>query len=925
MRTTIPLAVLLAISNVAFCFERNAGHLHDGNGNARLDVHFTHHVGGYSVLLRENGFSYQFHTVPDTHGTMEENGFQISYHRIDVNFEGANPDAKHTTSRPLFRNTHYQEHGKKFISETVDTVIYHQVYEGVDIRFISKGSSFKYDIICSERKALNRLKLRFSGQLGPLRVSENGELTFTTAFGPAEESIPLSFLQKGASTRKVEVLPIVCDDGTTVRFTMTAPWPADHRLVIDPVPHLLWSTYVGGEEMDELRQVELDSDGNIYVSGFTSSTGNIATSGAHQGTLVGFQNCFLQKYSPQGQKLFGTYFGGQSADRCYGMTREETTGNIYLSGSSFSSGIATAGTHQQTLASPDDGLLVKFGPDGDLLWSTYYGGNGHDFIAQLDVDIHGDLVMTGHTRSTNGIATDLTLLSGNENAFIAKFSPDGYQLWGTYLGANYDEGWGIGSDDEGNIFVCGETASSTGISTPGSHQPNFGGALDAFLVKYNTHGQRLWGSYFGGTNMDRATALHVCDDGSVVMVGNTESPNGIASTAAYQAQPGSLDDGFLARFSSQGARLWSTYVGGDGVDYLTSVAQTNDGDLLVAGRSESTAQVTTTGAHQTQPAGEYDALLMRYSGAGQLQWGTLFGGSSTEFANDLAYEAITGHVIAVGMTKSSDGMSTENAAATDYLGGLYDGFLARFCIPPSPSVIAPLGTTICGSGLLPFQLDESGLTVHWNNGTWGEQLDFQALSQGQFEVFADVTDANGCPGRSDTLTVTAHAAFVPDFEIVVQPSNELCVGVTAQLTLSETFAGQEWWNGSIGDETSFTAISQGEQWLQVTVFNEEGCAATDSILVLFQLCTSTELMDEPALMSIHPHPSSGSVILRWSGHEDEVMDVTIYSLAGQMVFQAQRVVGQMFHLPLVAGSYVVECRSSERPELLSKRMLFTAL
>jgi hypothetical protein len=921
----VVLAVTLAFFHGASSFERNAGQLHDGKGNTRSDVRFIHQAHGYAVLLLDNGFSYQFHAPIAPKNTFEENGFPFVYHRIDVTFEEANKYVRHSASLPIYSNTYYQGQGKMFISETVDTVTYHQVYDGVDIRFISTGRSFKYDIICSDKKALLKLKLRFNGHLGPLQVSENGVLTFITALGSVAERIPLSFLQKGEATRNVEVVPIVSDDGVSVRFEMTAPWPSGHELVIDPAPHLLWSTYAGGEGMDEFRQVEMDADGNIYVSGFTSSEGTIATAGAHQGTLVGFQNCFLQKYSPQGQKLFGTYFGGQSADRCYGMTREQTTGNIYLSGSSFSAGIATAGTHQQALASPDDGLLVKFGPDGDLLWATYFGGNGHDFIAQLDIDVHGDLVMTGHTRSTNGIATDMTFLPGSENAFIAKFSPDGYQLWGTYLGGSYDEGWGIGSDDAGNIFICGETSSASGISTSGSHQPDFGGVLDAFLVKYNTYGQQVWGTYFGGTASDRATALRVCDDGSVAMVGNTESPDAIVSPTAFQAQPGSLDDAFLARFDSDGELLWSTYVGGEGVDYLTAVAQTPDGDLLVAGRSESTAQVTTTGAHQILPAGEYDAWLMRYSASGLLQWGTLIGGQSTEFANDVDVEPLTGHVIMVGMTKSSDGIATESATATDYLGGLYDGFIARFCIPPAPSVIAPAGVTICGSGLLPFQLDESGLSVLWSNGSWSEQLAFQAPEAGQFEVFADVTDGNGCPGRSDTITVTAFDAYEPDFEIMVSPFNEICIGATAQLGLSETFAGQEWWNGSSEVETSFTGTSSSAQWLHVTVFNDDGCASTDSILMTTQLCTSAEQTIDEVSLSIHPNPSLGSVVMQWPGNEGELMDVTVYALTGQVVLSTQQLIGQTMQLPLVAGSYLVACRSATRPGMFAKRMLLKML
>jgi hypothetical protein len=889
---------------VAFSFERNAGQVHDGKGLSRPDVHFIHRSDNYSVLLLSDRFSYQFQTVSMAEEPSAETGFQLRFHRIDVTFDGALPAPSIRTSAPRHRNTFYREHETHFVSDVVDTVIYHQMYEGVDIRFVSLDRTFKYDIICADQEALERVKLHFQGQLGPLQVSKSGELIFSTVFGSVAEQIPVSFMESDNTKRSVEVLPWVNRSGNTVGFTMDGPWPAGERLVIDPVPHLLWSTYAGGDGMDELQQVELDDDGNIYVSGFTTSLNTIATSGAHQGSLVGFQNCFLQKYSAQGQQLFGTYFGGQSADRCYGMTRESATGNLYMSGSTFSAGLATLGTHQQALASPDDGLLAKFTPDGNLLWATYFGGNAHDFIAQLDVDIHGDLLLTGHTRSTNGISTDLTFLPGNENTFIAKFSPDGQRLWGTYLGGTFDEGWGIDSDTDGNIFVAGETSSVSGISTPGSHQPALGGALDAFLVKYDTHGQRLWGTYIGGTGNDRATALKVCADGDVAVVGNTESPSGIASVSAFQTQPGSLDDAFLMRFSPTGERIWGTYVGGEGVDYLTSVDETTDGDLVIAGRSESFAQVTSSSAFQPQPAGEYDALLMRYADDGNFHWGTYLGGAATDFANDVAFEPVSQQVVMVGMTKSSEGVASENAAQDDYLGGLYDGFLARFCIPPSPSVLAPEGLSVCGDGSLPLTLSAEGLNVQWSNGQQGPMLQFSPPSEGAHALFADVMDAYGCQGRSDTVTVQAFAAFEPDVNIVTDPL--ACIGVPTVLSLSGTFVAQTWWDGSTGVSANFTSAEESEYWLQVTVFNAEGCAHNDSVAVQAVLCTSVPTMATGTSPTLFPIPSSGNFSLRWANFQGQQLTVSIFARDGRLAQRTYTVEGESFRLSLATGTYVAE-------------------
>lgn len=870
---------------------------------------FSGSFRGYTVALLEDGFSYHFWRPENLSDDFRNDGISMGFHRIDVRYPKHSRPISVTASAPRHRNTHYGHNGTSIGTEEVDTVTYHGIMGGADIRFISTGGHFKYDIVCQGPEALRELALQFEGPLGPLVPGPDGGVTFTTSFGKVTERIPASYFVQGSRIRSTVVIPMISDDGASLGFDLKGGWPEGHSLVIDPEPHLLWSTYVGGSGMDELHQVDVDALGNIYVSGFTTSLANIATTGAHQGTLIGFQNCFLMKYSPQGQKLFGTYFGGQSADRCYGMTRDENTGNVYLSGSTFSSGIATVGAHQTVKASPDDGLIVKFDAQGNLLWATYFGGNDHDFVADLAIDPFGDVVMTGHTRSTNGIATDLTLLPGNENAFVTKFTPDGQQLWGTYFGGTYDEGWGIGTDSQGNILVSGETGSVSGISTPGAHQTVKGGGLDAFLVKYDRHGQRLWGTYLGGEGNDRATALVMLPDASVAVVGNTESATGIATPGAHQPQPGSLDDAFTARFAATGSRTWGTYVGGEGVDYLTSITLSADGGILVAGRSESWQQMTSPEAFQSEPAGEYDALLMRYSANGAFEWGTYLGGLATDFANGLAVEPVTGHVILVGMTKSESGVAHGNVTDAQYQGGLYDGFIARFCIPPRPSVSASDGLIVCGDNTLLLSLVPTGLDAQWSTGSSGAQLVFAPPTVGTYELFADVMDANGCPGRSDTVTVQAFDTFEPDALLETDPIT--CVGVPMTLHLSGTFAAQQWWDGSSGPTAMFTPGDEELHWLHVTVSNDDGCSHTDSLAVQAMLCTGIGRHIPSASPALLPNPSSGIFTVRWPGSEGYPLSISIHSMDGRLVKRLTTTVGAPIHHSLSAGTYLIEATGQE--------------
>jgi len=900
---TIISLFLLSSLTWANGFEKNGGQVHDASGRSRADVRFVYQGNGVTVILRNNGFSYQIMEPKDANDPRPDGAVALNYHRIDIDFEGMNPEMGISTSTASYRNVHYGENDSEHSTTVHDEVMYTNVFDGVDFQFISDSSGFKYNIICRNATALNHVRLRYSGMDGSPTLVDKG-LALSTRFGVIEERIPVSYRCSGAKCETCEVIPIL--SGDLIGFWLPELTDTSEIIIIDPLPHLLWSTYAGGNSIDEVQQVEVDEMGNVFISGFTTSVSNIATSGAHQGTLVGFQNCFLMKFSPTGQKLFGTYFGGQQADRCYGMVRNPSTGHIYLSGSTFSQGIATTNAHQVTLASPDDGLLVKFDASGQLIWSTYFGGNDHDFIASMVLDPQGDILMTGHTRSVYGISTDGTVLPGFENAFVAKFDASGYQIWGTYYGGSYDEGWGIGLDAQGNIYVSGETSSVSGISTIGTHQQSLGGGLDAFLAKFNGSGQLQWGTYFGGAGGDRSKALTVASDGAIFIIGNTESSTNIATQGAHQTQMGSIDDAFLAKFNPNGSRQWATYIGGGGVEYLYAMKQTNDNGLLIAGQSESTDNVTTSNAFQPLPAGEYDALLMRFSSGGQFEWGTYLGGPGSDYANDLAIDSTTGHIVIAGMTRSTSMVATPNAQNSTYLGGLYDGFVAKLCVPPAPEIHALDGQVICGDGELAFTIEDDDLQfIQWNLGGNLPTYHFEAQTVGAYSLFADVMDVFGCPGQTDTVDISVFEAVQLPISIIAHPDSIACVGAEIILSVQPPYSSQLWMDGSTDLTFSYPVNGTEPIYVEVTVFNADGCSDSDSILVQGEICMGMEEADEALFMRIYPNPSSGNFWLEWDEQLAEQLQVVITSSDGREVFRDAVKRNDPLSLTLPNGMYLL--------------------
>jgi hypothetical protein len=374
----------------------------------------------------------------------------------------------------------------------------------------------------------------------------------------------------------------------------------------------LWGTYYGGTSTDVGYSVSADASGNVYLGGNTTSTTNMATAGAHQTTLGGSNDAFVAKFSATGTRLWSTYYGGTGYD--YGNSvSADASGNVYLEGYTTSTtNMATAGAHQTTNGGSNDAFVAKFSATGTQLWGTYYGGTGYDIGHSVSVDASGNVYLGGETESTTNIATagaHQTTFSGGGSldAFVAKFSATGTRLWGTYYGGTSgDVGYSVSADASGNVYLGGYTESTTNIASAGAHQTTNGGSGDAFVAKFSDPGTRLWGTYYGGTGTDAGYSVSPDASGNVYLGGETNSTTNIASAGAYQTTFGGSIDAYLAKFSATGTRLWGTYYGGTGSDFVNSVSVDASGNVYLGGETTSTTNIASAGAHQTTYGGGSD-------------------------------------------------------------------------------------------------------------------------------------------------------------------------------------------------------------------------------------------------------------------------------------------------------------------------------
>ena len=345
---------------------------------------------------------------------------------------------------------------------------------------------------------------------------------------------------------------------------------------------IMWGTYFGGTNNDIPKGIATDNKNNILITGQTRSDANIATAGAYQQQYKGSEDGFVSKFNTSGLLQWSTYLGGNSEDDLRNIVCDQSRNVIVTGLTQSATGLSTAGAYQEVHGGSDDFLITKFSETGSLVWSTYYGGPGSDRGQGITADLMGNIVVCGSTESLTGIASPGAYQEvyggGTSDAAIAEFSPDGQRLWGSYYGGERDDhGRTPITDSSRNIYFVGFTTSLTNIASPGAHQQQWtasGGipANDGIIVKMTPTGHRAWGTYFGGTKSDELYSIAIGQNNQLYACGSTRSQDSIASPDAFQPELTTLSmDGLLVILDSAGTKIWGSYLGEHGDETIQDI------------------------------------------------------------------------------------------------------------------------------------------------------------------------------------------------------------------------------------------------------------------------------------------------------------------------------------------------------------------
>lgn len=629
---------------------------------------------------------------------------------LHLKMDGANPAPEVTGEDELpGRVNYFRGQDQTQWQQDVPTfarVAYAGVYPGIDAVYYGNQRQLEYDFHVAPGADPAQIKLRFEGAES-LRLDEaTGDLLIETAAGAVRQHKPVVYQHIEGARREIESGYSLEPDGK-VAFSLAA-YDASEPLVIDPV--LAYSSYVGASSSDTAFGVAVDADGFAYITGnlfgaFTMTPGAYDTTNAGQDVYVAKIN------PAGGSFVYATYISANGGNNVGNDIAIDAQGNAYITGKATGAFFpATTGAYDTTQNSLD-AFVLKLNAQGNaLLYATYLGGTNSDEGYGIAVDSSGDIYVSGTTFSNNFPAVNglQTTFGGGRDAFAAKLRPAGGGasdlLYSTYLGgAGDDEAIAVACDAGGNLYLTGYSASSNYPTTANAFDTSLAGTNggDVVVTKLNPSAtgaaSLVYSTFAGGNNADRGNDI-VLDDSAVPHIYITGTTSSSSATSLFPTTANAFDtiinstDAFFLRLNpaSAGAAdlVYSTFIGGTASEEGLGIARDSSGKIYISGATGSANFPTTPDAFQSVYNGN-DAFIVKLNpaatGASDLLYATLFGGASggsnasdgNDRAHAIAVDAQNNFYV-VGETGSPN-LPVQNAFPNQATHkGFSDGFIAKF-------------------------------------------------------------------------------------------------------------------------------------------------------------------------------------------------------------------------------------------------------
>ncbi len=319
---------------------------------------------------------------------------------------------------------------------------------------------------------------------------------------------------------------------------------------------VLWQHTFGGEGDDEITAFQEASDGSMIV------VGNIESA-----DLSRSSEAFVSKISENGNVLWHRQFGGLGTDKAIDVEFDQDGNILMLLSSTSTTGIFEGNRGYS------DFYLLQLNADGFLLSMKNYGGSFIDIPVDLLVRDNGNILLAGHSRSTDH---DVESNNGQVDLWLSEINPVGDVVWKRSIGGSDEEYLvRVAEATNGDLFVLGNSN-----SYDEDIAENYGD-LDIILFKLDSHGETIWQKNYGGHEADFASDLLVLSKNEVLIVGNTFSSNiDVGKNAGFS-------DAWVLEVNGTGDLEWETTFGDVGSDFSQRIVSSEDGRARILGSTRS--------------------------------------------------------------------------------------------------------------------------------------------------------------------------------------------------------------------------------------------------------------------------------------------------------------------------------------------------
>ena len=757
-----------------------------------------------------------------------------SYNLVFINSNTATrviPHQQHSGYTHYLKGSDLSKHVKNV--ESYNSILYQDIYKGIDIQFHSKEQDLKYDVIVHKNASLGSIQLQYRG-IRKISKTNQGDLQIVTNEGTLTEKRPYSYQRINHQIKQVQVEYVVIND-TTYGFVAAESYDKNEELIIDPVM-LEWATYMGGYGRGYLYDMVTDSAGYIYYTGYYSNT------------------------FPVTKEAYSTTYNDTTDTS---LVNNPYQGDVYV---------------------------IKLTPDAkSIVYATYIGGNEEDLALGLQINGAGETFITGATESTNFPFTPSTpyLPPGEVAGFVVRLNSSGSELiYSAPLAAN---GFGIDINNRNEAFVTGVDGFGAflfGISTNGDNYlfynritkgqagdaigkrvkifnnqayvvgytsvmgssgylsttanalfptPPAGtdGGYDAFIYKADSTGAVLYSSYLGGRQNDFADGIDINYKGELLVMGETWGD--------FPVTPGAMSftfglNYFICKFTPDlSSFIFSTYMSNAYIDENESrymiegngdVLYTADNTIVFAGfNNVSDFPITKDALHKSDDSINADIFIALLDSLGKkIIYGTYYGGSLNDYYGPSLAFTKNEHCnqeIVLGFTSHSTDLSTFNAVQPTKLNGTYDQpFLLKlnldYSIPEWEK-----DTAVCGPAPLKL-VAPSGInyTYVWSTGDTTSSILAPLTAPYWLKV------SNGVCNSSDTINVI----HVNPPALTWPTDTLICASNQVQLNAENPNSSYLWSTGDTSHQ--ITANKSGVYSIQI---QKTPCLLKDSINILFSL------------------------------------------------------------------------------------------